>query len=157
MFQGHFAENVKISKLYSGAANAVACDIVDTSNFSKGAFLVLHTGANDTDLTLTLYEATTVGGSTAAAVTTACPTYIDSDAGTTSDTVAATTAAYAWTIDPATQNGVVLIVEIDPSILSQGYPCVYLADSGGHGSNYCHIFWIGVPKVKGQALPSAIA
>lgn len=157
MFQGHFAENVKISKLYQGAANAVACDIVDMSNFSKGAFVVIHSGASDTDLVLSLYEATTVGGSTASAVTTTCPIYVDTDMGASSDTVVATTAAYSYTIDTGNYPNSMVIMEIDPSILSQGYPCVYLSDSGGNASNTCTILFLGVPKVKGQALPSAVA
>jgi hypothetical protein len=157
MFQGHFAENVKITKLYQGAANAVACDIVDMSNFAKGAFVVIHTGSSDTDLVLSLYEATSVGGSTASAITTACPIYVDLDMGTSSDTLAATTAAYSWTVDTGTYPNQMAVIEIDPSILSQGYPCVYLSDSGGNASNTCTIFFLGVPNVKGQTLPSAIA
>jgi len=157
MFQGHFAENVKITKLYQGAADSVACDIVDMSNFEKGAFVVIHTGASDEDLVLTLYEATSVGGSTNAAVTTTCPLYYDVDMGTSSDTLVATTAAYAFTVDTTTQKNQMWVMEIDPSILSQGYPCVYLSDSGGHASNVCTIFFLGVPRVKGQTLPSAIA
>lgn len=153
----NFAENVKITKLYQGAANAVACDAVNMELFNHGAFVVVHTGANDTDLILSLYEATTAGCSTTQANTTVCPTYIDADMGTSSDTVAATTAAYSWTIDPATQNGVMLIIEIDPTILTAGYPFVYLSDSGGNASNTCTILFVGEPKEKGATLPTAIA
>ena len=153
----NFSENVKVTLCYQGAANAVACDVINMELYNHGAFVVIHTGANDTDLVLSLYEASSVAPSNTAAITTAVPIYIDADAGTTSDVVAATTAAYTYTIDPATQNGVVLIFEVDPTILTAGKPCVYLADSGGHGSNTCTILFVGEPKEKGATLPAAIS
>ena len=153
----NISENIKIAKLYQGAANAVDCDVVNMELYNHGAFVVFHSGANDTDLILSLYEASSVTPSNTAAITTAVPIYIDADAGTSSDVVAATTAAYTYTIDPATQNGVMLIFEIDPTILSAGKNCVYLADSGGHGSNTCTILWIGEPTEKGATLPAAIS
>ena len=153
----NFAENVKITLCYQGAANAVACDSINMELYNHGAFVVIHTGANDTDLTLSLYEASSVAPSNTAAITTAVPIYVDINAGTTSDIVSATTAAYSYAIDPATENGMVLIFEIDPTILTAGKPCVYLADSGGHGSNTCTILFIGEPKEKGATLPAAIS
>ena len=157
MIKGTFSENVKFSCLYQGAANAVACDIVDTSEFNHGAFVVIHSGAVDSDLTLTLYESDDVAGSNTAAVTTACPLYYDVDMGTSSDTVGATTSDYDFKIDTTSQKNQMWIMEIDPAILSQGYPCVYLSDSGGSASNVCTILWVGDPKTKGATLPSAIA
>ena len=154
--QGHIAENVKFSVLNVTASNAVDCDVVDTSKYNHGAFIIICNGATDTDLTLTLYECDNVGKSNTAAVTTACPLYEDVW-GTTSDTVAAVTAAYATVIDPATEGNYFGIMEIDPSILSQGYPCVYLADSGGNASDTTTILWVGDPKVKGQTLESGVA
>ena len=156
MIKGTFSENVKITHLYHGLANAVACDLVDTSEFNYGAFVVLHTGAGDTDLVLTLTESDDVGSSNTAAVTTACPIYHNLDV-TAADIVSATTAAYAYTINTGNAPNVLMIMEIDPAILSQGYPCVYLDDSGGNAGNYCTILWVGDPKTKGAVLPSAIA
>ena len=150
------AEELKIVALYQGAANAVACDAVSMKNFLKGWFVVYHTGANDTDLTLSLYEATDVAAGTNAAVTATCPNWLDADAGTTSDVLVQQTAAYSLAIDPATQNGVVWVLEVDPAILSAGYDCVYLGDSGGHASNVCSIMFVGVPRYKQSSLPAAI-
>ncbi len=149
-------ENVKISLLYQGAANAVSCDVVCMAQFIKGWFIIVHTGSTDTDLTLSLYEATDVTAGTNAAVTKTCPIWIDTDAGTTSDTVAVTTAAYSITIDPATQNGVVAILEWDPAKHTPGYDCVYLVDSGGNAANFCTILFAGQPRYQGASLPSAI-
>ena len=150
------AENLKIVALYQGAANAVSCDVVSMKHFHKGWFVVYHTGANDTDLVLSLYQATDVAAGTNAAVTATCPNWLDSDAGTTSDVLVAQAAAYSLTIDPATQNGVVWVLEVDPAILTAGYDCVYLADSGGHASNICSILFVGEPRYQGANLPAAI-
>lgn len=152
----HFPEEVKIVALYQGAANAVACDVVSMKNFHKGWFVVYHTGSTDTDLVLTLTEATDVAAGTNSTVTTTCPNWLDSDAGTTSDVLVQQTAAASITIDPATQNGVLWVLEVDPGILSAGYDCVYLADSGGNASNYCSIFFVGAPRYKQASLPAAI-
>jgi len=150
------AETTKITLCYQGVANAVDCDVINMSDFHSGAFGIIHTGANDTDLVLALYESDDVSKSATAAITTACPFYLDIDAGTSSDTLVAQTSAYAKTIDPATEDGVVAVFEIDPTILSSGYPCVYVSDSGGHASNYCTILFLGEPRHKSSSLPSAI-
>ena len=156
MIKGTFSENLKISYLYQGAANAVACDVVDTSEFNYGAFVVLHTGSSDTDLVLTLYEATDVAAGTNAAITTTVPIYHNTDV-TASDILSATTAAYTYTINTGENPNSMVVFEIDPAILSQGYPCVYLSDSNGNASNVCTILWVGDPKVKGGTQLSAIA
>lgn len=153
----NFAENYKIVKCYQGAANAVACDVINMEQFLHGAFVVIHSGAADTDLTLSLYEATTVAAGTNAAITTAVPLYADTDMGTSSDTLVAQTSDYDYTIDTGTAPNQMVVFEVDPSILSSGYPCVYLADSGGNASNTCTILFLGVPRYSGGTLPTAIA
>ncbi len=152
----NFSENVKIVKCYQGAANAVACDTINMELFNHGAFVVIHTGSSDTDLVLSLYEATDVAAGTNAAITTVVPIYVDLDMGTSSDTLAATTAAYSYTVDTGVAPNQMAVLEIDPAILSAGYPCVYLSDSGGNASNICTILFLGEPKEKGATLPSAI-
>ena len=56
----HISQTHKIVQLYQGAANAVACDVVSLKNFHRGAIVVTHTGSADTDLVLTVKEATAV-------------------------------------------------------------------------------------------------
>ena len=150
------AEELKIVACYQGAANAVACDVVSMKNFAKGWFIVYHSGANDTDLVLTVKIATDVAAGTNATIGTACRIWKDVDAGTSSDVLAADTAATGYTIDPATENGVILVFEIDPATFTSGYDCVYLGDSGGHASNVCSILFVGVPRYAGSSLPAAI-
>lgn len=152
----NIAETRKITLLYQGAANAVTCDVVSLKNFHHGAFVVLHTGSSDTDLTLSLYEATTVAAGTNQAITTAVPLYVDADMGTSSDTLVRQTDDYDYTIDTGVSANQMVVFEVDPSILSDGYDCVYLADSGGNASNTCTILFVGVPRYSGDPLPSAI-
>lgn len=152
----NLAENLKLTKLYQGAANAVACDYVNMKNYLKGYFVVVHTGAADTDLVLTLYEADDVAGSTSAAITDVCNIWADTDMGTASDTLVAQTAAIAYTIDTGLYPNQMVIIEVDPAILSDGYPVVFLADSGGNASNTCTILFVGLPRYAQATLPTAI-
>lgn len=157
MIKGTFSENVKVTMLYHGLANAVDVDIVDMSEFNYGAFVILHTGAGDTDLTFTLYEADTVAPANEAAITTTVPIYINLDP-TAADVLSKTTSAYAYTINTGVAPNQMVVFEIDPSILSQGYPCCYPKDDdGGNVGNYVTVLFIGDPKTKGATLASAIA
>lgn len=149
-------EGAKIVGCYNGLANGVACDVVSMKTLQKGWFVVYHVGANDTDLVLTVKEATDVAAGTNQTITKDCRAWLDADQGATSDVVAETTAGTAFTIDPLTQNGVLLIIEIDPALLSEGYDCVFLGDAGGHAGNYCSILFVGVPKYAGASLPAVI-
>jgi hypothetical protein len=156
MMLSSVSEQVKVTLLYQGAANAVACDVVSFKNFHHGAFVVMHSGSSDTDLVLSLYEATTVAAGTNQAITTAVPLYVDADMGTSSDTLVRQTDAYAYTIDTGVSANQMVVFEVDPSILSDGYDCVYLADSGGNASNTVTILFVGAPRYSGATLPTAI-
>lgn len=144
--------------LYSGAANAVACDLVNTKNVNRLWFLVFHAGANDTDLTLQLQEATDVAGATNQAITVPCPIWRDNDAGSSSDTLVLQTADDNIVIDPATENPVLAVIEWDPAKHDHedGYKCIYLADSGGHADNTVQIFALCEMKYQGSPTPSVI-
>lgn len=152
----NFSENIKIVNCYQGAADATACDVINLEQFHHGTFVVQHNGASDQDLTLTLYEATTVAAGTNAAVTVACPVYADTDMGSSSDTLVRQSDAYGFTIDTTTLKTQMWTIDIDASILSSGYPCVYLDASGGHASNVVNITFLGEPRFKSSSLPSAI-
>ena len=112
------SEQVKVSLLYQGAANAVACDVVSFKNFHHGAFVVMHSGS--------------------------------------SDTLVRQADAYTYTIDTGASANQMVVFEVDPSILSDGYDCVYLSDSGGNASNIVTILFVGAPRYSGATLPTAI-
>jgi hypothetical protein len=156
MMLSSVSEQVKISMLYQGAANAVDCDVVSFKNFHHGAFVVLHRGSADTDLALSLREATNVAAGTNQAITKNVPLYVNINMGTSSDTLVRQTDAYAYTIDTGDAPNQMVVFEVDPSILSDGYDCVYLADSGGNASNTVTILFVGAPRYSGATLPTAI-
>jgi hypothetical protein len=149
---------IKPVLLYQGAANAVACDVMSMKNVKRAWFVVIHTGANDTDLTLQLQEATDVAAGTNQAIAVPCPIWRDNDAGTTSDGLVLQTADDNIVIDPATQNGVVAVIEWDPAKHDHvdGYDCIYLADSGGHASNDVTILGLCEMKYQGDSTPTVI-
>lgn len=154
----HIPQGIKPVLLYSGAANAVTCDVISTKYVKKVWFMVFHAGSNDTDLTLQLQEATDVAAGTNQAITVACPIWRDNDAGSSSDTLVLQTADDNIVIDPATQNPVLAIIEWDPAKHdhADGYDCIYLADSGGHASNTVQIFALCEMKYQDSAPPSVI-
>ena len=143
-----FPEDCKQTLLYQGAANAVDCDIISLKNAHKCWIVVIHTGESDTDLVLTLNEATDVAGGTSAPITTACPIWGDLDVGASSDTLARLTDTYAYTIDTGVAPAQYLVWEIDPTIFSDGYDCLKITDSGGNASNLCTIIAITDPRQK---------
>lgn len=151
-----FPEQCKIVKCYQGAANAVSCDTISCKNVNKLWFVVIHTGSSDTDLTLSLYEATDVASGTNAAITDTCPIWNDTDMGTTSDTLARTTDAYSYTIDTGNYPNQMAVIEWDPAKFSAGYDCVYLADSGGNASNTVTIFAVCDMRYQADQPPVVI-
>ena len=155
----NFSENVKITSLFQGAANAISCDVINMEQFHHGAFVCIHTGSTDVDLVLSVYEATTVAAGTNRAIQVDVPLYVDTDMGTTSDTLIEQTAAKTYTINTtsAGDREQMVVFEVSADALSDTYPCCYLADSGGSASNIVSIFWLGEPRYKSKSLPSAIA
>jgi hypothetical protein len=146
-----FPQDCKITKLYMGAANAVDCDIVSLKNAHMCWIMFFHTGSSDTDLVLTLNEATDVAGGTSSAITTACPIWVDGDAGTSSDTLVRGTDTYAYTINTGDNPIQLGVWQIDPTIFSDGYDCLKITDSGGNASNTIAIFAITDPRQKQDA------
>jgi hypothetical protein len=144
-----FPSSIKPVLLYSGAANfSTSCDTVCMKNLHKLWFFIDHAGANDTDCVLSLYEATDVAAGTTAAVTTTCPVWTAVGAGTTVEDYTRQTDAYSITVDPATQNPVLGIIEWDPAKHTAGYDCIKLVatGAGGHGSNTLKIYALGIPR-----------
>lgn len=150
-----FPEDCKIVNLYQGAANAVACDVISCKNAHRVWFVINHRGSNDTDLTLTLTEYTAVGGSSST-VTATVPIWSDTDSGTSSDLLVRQTDAASWVIDPATVGDQLTVIQWDPSLHTDGYDCITLADSGGHASNTISIIAVTDPRQKADQPLSVI-
>jgi len=100
------------------AANALACDYICCKNAHKVWFIIQHYGGGgDTDLVLSLTEATDVAAGTSAAVTATFKIWSDIAASTTSDTMTRRTDAASYTIDTgAGADYLVVIGGTQPSI-----------------------------------------
>lgn len=156
-FPGEFKLVLGGSVLPIQAANALSIgDYICMKNVNKAWAVITHVGANDTDMVLKFNEATDVAGSGAADMTKTVPIWSDIDAGTGSDTLVRQTDAATYTIDPATMNPVMVVMEFDPSKFSAGFDCVALKATGGHGSNNVHVLWILEMRYKGIPFPTVI-
>jgi len=152
-------ENCKIVQLDAAntAANALAADIICCKNALKVWFVVSHySGGGDTDLTLSLVEATDVSGSTTTAVTATFPIWSDTNAGTASDTLVRQTDAASYVINTGAGTDYLVVIEWDPAKHSDGYDCIQLADSGGNASNVINALAIIQERYQADQPPTAI-
>ena len=150
-----FPEQCKIVKLYHGAANAVASDVVSCKNAHRVWIVVFHSGSSDTDLVVSLAEHTAVGQS-AVAITATFPLWVDADVGTSSDALVRQTDAANYTIDTGVSGNQLVVMEWDPAKFSAGYDCLSLADSGGNASNNVCAFAVIDSRYKADQPPTAI-
>ncbi|MFA7121887.1 MAG: hypothetical protein WC277_10455 [Bacilli bacterium] len=141
------------------AANALDADWISVKNAHRVLVWLKHSGTNDTDLVLKLQEATAVAGTSSADIAVTMPIYADTDAGTGSDTMAKQTDAATFTIDPATQGSTLVCFDVDPArVLSDGFDCIRIAATGGHGSNNVFAWYEIETRYRGPvaSMPSAI-
>lgn len=149
-------EKFKPVLLYKGAANAVDCDYISCKNAHKVWFFISHAGANDTDLVLTVTEASDVAGTAAATVGKSCPIYSVVSTTSTDALTREATDGTAVTIDPATEGSQTIVIEWDPAKHAAGLDCITLADSGGHASNSVHIYAFVETRYPQAVPPTAI-
>lgn len=151
-------ENCKLVPVgLPSAANGLTCDRINCKDAKKVWFIISHAGSSDTDLTLTLNEATKVTGGSTTAVTATCPIWQNTAAGTASDALTRLgTDAAAVTINTTTTVPQFAVIEWDPMKHTAGYDCISLADSGGHGSNFLSIVAVIETRLPQALVPSAI-
>ena len=140
----------------TAAANGATYDIISCKNALKVWFIVMHQGTNDTDLTLSLVESTDVAGTTTTAVTATFPIYVDTNAGTASDTLVKQTEAASYTVNTGVTTDQLVVIEWDPAKFSSGYDCIQLADTGGNASNYLTALAVIAPRYPQQSQVTAI-
>jgi len=152
-----FPENYKIVGIVNNAAaNSLGADYVCCKNALKVWFIVRHSGSTDTDLTLSLTEATDVAGGTNAAVTATFPIWVDADHGTTSDALVRQTDAASYVIDPALYGNSLVVFEWDPAKHTAGYDCITLTGANGNSANKVNAFVIIEERYAQATPPSAI-
>lgn len=152
------AERIKIVRVQQtvAASGFTLSDYICTKNVEEVLFVITHAGTNDTDLTLALREATKVDGVTAAAVTATFPIHLDGDHGTSSDIAVRQTDAASYVLDPATVGAALVLFTWRPVKHTEGYNCIAVSGSGGHGSNTVTIVAVCKMKYEQASLPSVI-
>jgi len=139
------------------AANAMTCDYICCKNAHKVWFVVQHYGGGgDTDLTLTLTEATDVAAGTTSAVTATWRIWTDINAGTTSDGLSRQTDAATYEINTGATLDYLTVIEWDPAKHTAGYDCITVTDAGGNASNIVSILAVIEPRYLADPPPSAI-
>jgi hypothetical protein len=150
-------ENYKIVQVApTAAANAAAYDLINCKDAIKVWFVIQHQGTNDTDITISLQEAVQVAGTTTTAVTATFPIWVDTNAGTASDTLVKQTDAANYTINTGVTTDQLVVLEWDPVKHTDGYDCIRLADTGGNAGNYVTALAIIETRYPSATPPTAI-
>ncbi len=148
-------ENCKLVNVApSQVATAVTYDVISCKTAHKVWFIVTQLYAADTDLTLSLIEATSVDGSTTA-VTATFPIWQDVDVSSV-DLMTRATDAASVVFDTTANKSQMIVIEWDPSKHTAGYDCIGLADTGGNASNYVTAIAVIQSRYPGDQPPSAI-
>lgn len=141
------------------AANGATYDYVSMKNVHKAWIIIQHYGGGgDTDLVLTVNEATTVAGGSATAITTGAEFQIwgGIGAGTSLDALTRQDDAITYTIDTGASGDELVVFGIDASLLSEGFDCIALIDTGGHASNITSVLYALETRYPQATPPSAI-
>lgn len=153
-------ENCKLVNVaHSQAANAVTYDVISCKNAHKVWFIITQSYAGDTDLTLSLIEATSVDGSTTA-VTGTFPFWQDVDVASV-DLMTRQTDAALVTFDTTANKHQMIVIEWDPAKHTAGYDCIALVDNAnaggaGNASNYVTVVAVIQTRYPGDQPPAAI-
>ena len=138
------------------AGSLTATDYICTKNANKVWFIISHSGASDNDMTFSFVEATEVAGTTTAAVTATSRIWSDIDAGASSDTLVAQTAAASFLIDTTTDVTCLAVLEWDPRQHTDGYDCINVVCDAGHASNFVEVLAVIEPRYAANQPPTAI-
>ena len=118
------------------------------------AFVVFHMAqGHAAQAVLSIYEATTVAGASAAAVTATMPIWYNLDCDT--DIFTRATDAATYTLDVALKTKMV-IFQVDPSILSSGFDCIKGYVAASNILNIVGCTYILENRYKEAAPPSVI-
>ncbi len=149
-------ENCKIVTMSAPSlANAVSSDYINCKNAHKVWFVIEQGGASDTNLVLTLTEATDVAAGTNTTVTAVVPIWANVNTGT-NDTLVKQASAAGYTIDTTTTGNQLVVIEWDPVKHTSGYDCIAVTNTGGDGSNYASIVAYIYTRYPQATPPSAI-
>jgi len=152
-------ENCKIIEGLSpriGTTVAMTGDYVSMKNFEKLYIVIHYQGADGVAETFGVMESPLVSGVGAQASPALFRIWSDL-ACATSDLLVERTAAASYAINAVAANKIV-IFEVDPAALTEGYDCVAgYTTSGLAVTETISMLYIGVPRVQSRVLTSATA
>lgn len=156
--------NPEIVKYVQGhepvAANALGtCDYISLKN-AKGVYItVMHySGGGDTDLVLTVNEATNVAAGSAQAITTGAEFQIWANTDTSiSDALVRQTDAITFTVDTTAGKDQLWVAYISAAKLSAGFDCVALVSANGNAANLVSVLYqLDGARYQQDSMPTAI-
>lgn len=152
-----FPENIKtvVGKAPTTTNTAVTSDIVSLKGASKCWVELIFKQAVSHQTVITLYESDDVAGTTTSAISTTMPNWTNSDI-STSDTLTHNSDSATVTLAAGATDQHV-IMQVDPSILTDGYPCIYAYTSASsQPTDFVTILFHIETGYPGDQPPSAI-
>ena len=139
------------------AANALAtCDYISLKNAHKVLITVHHySGGGDTDLVLSIKQATDVAATGAKVLSATMPLWVNVDTSLT-DTMVKQANAAGYTIDTGDGKDQIVQFELDASLLdmANNFDCIAVHSTGGNASNIVSVLYQIIPRYA-QATPPA--
>ena len=139
------------------AANALAtCDYISLKNAHKVLITVHHySGGGDTDLVLSIKQATDVAATGAKVLSATMPLWVNVDTSLT-DTMVKQANAAGYTIDTGDGKDQIVQLELDASLLdmANNFDCIAVHSTGGNASNIVSVLYQIIPRYA-QATPPA--
>ena len=148
-------ENSKIvTGLIPQAAAALIGDYVSLKNAHKCWIIIESSGTHATAATFGVNEAATVAPTGVAAIAALMPNWINNDTATTDTLVKGADAATVTTDGAATPK--MIVIEVDPAILSAGCDCIAVDEGASEATNVTSAIYILWERYKQATPPSAI-
>ena len=134
---------------------AVTGDYISTKNFLKIWVKFTFKQAATNATVCSIYEAEDVTPTGAVAVAVTMPNWYNQDISTTDSLTKGTNAATVTLAAGATDQ--VVIIEVDPIILSASHDCIAgHTTASSESTNFVHIEYLGIPRYPQGTPPTAI-
>jgi len=151
-----FVQEKKVVEAIAPATNAAALtgDYVSMRNLHKVTAILHITQGNAATIKVDVLEATSVAGGGAQAITETMPIWVNQDLAA-SDAMTRQTDAADFTTSAAVKHKMV-VVEIDPAILSEGFDCIAVRAGASDAANIVEAIYVCDPRYPGADSPSVI-
>ncbi len=152
----NIAEKFKIVEAIEPKADAAGTtgDYISLKNALKVTIKLHITQGDAATIEIGVKEATTVAAGSAAAITKALKIWANLDCAA-SDLMVKRTDAATYTTDAGVKHKIV-IIEVDPALLSDGFDCIAVTTGASNAGNIVQAEYIIEPRYKGLSAPSAI-